>query len=137
MISTLIAVATRKDGTIDSHAGRAQFWQVFVVTEEKPFPVHAWDIQLTDVGCLHEWHVRPDNGRHPLHYVHVAIASSAGEGVRRRLDERGTMLVDTAETDPLQAVKDYVAGCLKPGKGHDEADCLDPENHHARSQTME
>lgn len=136
MISTLIAVATRADGSIDSHAGRALFWQVFVVTEEKPVPEHVWDIRLTETGCLHEWHVRPDNGRHPLHYVHVAIAASGGDGVRRRLNERGTMLVDTSETDPLQAVKDYVSGTLKPGKGHDEIECLNPEQHQARQDSQ-
>jgi hypothetical protein len=133
MNSTLIAVAV-KEGKVSPHAGRALTWRVYVHTDADPTPIHCWDLQLTATGCLHEWHVRPDNQRHPLHSVDVAIAASGGEGVARRLAERNTQLLDTVETDPLQAVQQYIAGVLQPGHGHDEAECLDPEHHRQRSQ---
>jgi len=133
MNSTLIAVAV-ENGTVSPHAGRALLWQVYVVTSAEDAPQHCWDIQLTDSGCLHEWHVRPDNQRHPLHHVDVAIAKSAGDGVIRRLAERNTLLLDTGETDPLLAVCDYIAGTLTPGAGHDAEECLDPEHHEQQAQ---
>lgn len=131
MNSTLIAVAV-KDLKVSPHAGRALCWEVYVTTEAEPEPTLCWEIHLSETGCLHEWHVRPDNERHPLHGVDVAIAASGGDGVKRRLAERNTELVETAETDPLQAVLNYIEGSLKPGLGHDEKECLDPEHHQRR-----
>lgn len=132
MYSTLIAVAVTEQGAISPHAGRALHWQVYVATEKKPLPVLGWTISLTDEGCLHEWHVREDNERHPLHHVDIAIAGSGGEGVKRRLQERSTRLVDTSESDPLQAVTHFLQGELSPGKGHEEESCLNPEHHKAK-----
>ena len=125
-MNRLIAVAVKKDGSVSPHAGRALDWQVYVVTEHEPTPQHCWDIRLTESGCLHEWHVREDGNNHPLHGVHVAIAASGGDGVRRRLAERNTVLLDCAETDPIAAVSDYLKGNLQPGAGHAEMDCLNP-----------
>lgn len=136
MNSTLIAVAV-KDLKVSPHAGRALTWEVYVSSEAQPEPTLCWEINLSETGCLHEWHVRPDNQRHPLHSVDVAIAISGGEGVKRRLEERNTLLVETAETDPVQAVLAYIKGTLQPGLGHDEAQCLDPDNHQRRSQLQE
>ena len=129
MSNVLIAIALREDGSVSPHAGRALHWQVYTVDNEQP--VLAWELNLTDTGCLHEWHVRDDNSRHPLHSVDVAIAGSGGEGVTRRLAERETQLVGTAETSPLKAVTDYLTGTLSPGRPHDENECLDPEHHQA------
>lgn len=131
MQATLIAVAVNDEGTVSPHAGRALNWQVYVSTQAEPSPVLAWTLSLTDTGCLHEWHVREDNERHPLHNVDVAIAGSAGEGVKRRLAERDTLLVDTAESNPHKAVVDYLEGTLSPGNGHDEETCLNPEHQKA------
>ena len=133
MQSQLIAVAVSEQDRVSPHAGRALRWQVYVSTENNPEPVLAWTLSLTDSGCLHEWHVREDNQRHPLHNVDIAIAGSGGEGVKRRLAERDTKLVDTAQTEPLQAVLDYLSGQLVPGRGHDEEQCLDPEHHKSRA----
>ena len=130
MSTPLIAVAVREDGTISPHAGRAIFWQVYAVETDQP--EHVWDIILTEAGCLHEWHVRGDGNRHPLHSVDIAIAGSGGEGVTRRLAERYTELVSTTQMEPFQAVLDYLAGQLKPGGDHDETECLDPESHRAK-----
>ena len=129
MTQQLIAVAVTAEGQISAHAGRALDWQVYAVVDGTT--QQAWSLQLTDSGCLHEWHVRPNPERHPLHAVDVAIAGSGGDGVKRRLLQRDTLLVETAETDPTKAIADYLAGSLLPGKGHDEDQCLDPEHHKA------
>ncbi|MGR8932999.1 MAG: NifB/NifX family molybdenum-iron cluster-binding protein [Gammaproteobacteria bacterium] len=123
MDEKLIAVAVDDDGIIAPHAGRAARWLVYVVANESGASL-AWTLDLTDIGTLHEWHVRGNGERHPLHYVDVAIAGSAGEGVKRRLLERNTELLTTVETSPQKAVEAYRVGELLEGLPHEEQHCL-------------
>lgn len=120
-VPALIAVALR-DGRVSPHAGRALTWAVFTTA---PAVSEVWRITLTKATSLHEWHVRPDPERHPLHRVDVAIAASAGDGVIRRLGERGVTLVTTTEEDPARAVALYLEGTLPEGlpHGHDDHQC--------------
>lgn len=127
MNEKLVAVAVGEDGNIAPHAGRASRWLVFVVADDSGASL-AWTLDLTDIGSLHEWHVRGDGDRHPLHYVDVAIAGSAGEGVKRRLFERNTELLTTIETTPLDAVEAYRVGELADGLPHEEQHCLKTNN---------
>ena len=117
----LIAVAAQEGGEISDHAGRALDWQVFSIEDNEPLLV--WVINLHPLGCLHEWHVRGDGNRHPLHDIDIAIAASAGEGVIQRLAERNTQLITTSEKSPFKAVKDYLAGSLLPVAGHTTTEC--------------
>ncbi|MGC2857354.1 NifB/NifX family molybdenum-iron cluster-binding protein [Novispirillum sp. DQ9] len=116
----LIAVALRADGRLSPHAGRALAWAVYDCSGA--VPEEAWRITLTKATSLHEWHVLPDPERHPLHRVDVAIAASAGDGVIRRMAERGVVLVTTTEEDPATAVALYLAGTLPHGLPHDHKD---------------
>ncbi|WGS87840.1 nitrogen fixation protein [Methylomonas sp. UP202] len=127
MTDKLIAIAVDTDGRVASHAGRASRWLVYVVTKESRADL-AWTLDLTDIGSLHEWHVRGDGNRHPLHTVDVAIAGSAGDGVIRNLATRSTELLTTGETSPDQALAAYLAGTLSEGPAHDEQHCL-KDNH--------
>jgi hypothetical protein len=122
MDEKLVAVAVGNDGSIAAHAGRASKWLVYVVNNE-PEARLAWTLELTDIGSLHEWHVRGDGNRHPLHYVDVAIAGSAGEGVKQRLLERNTLVLTTRETSPQQALVAYRLGKLAEGLPHEEQAC--------------
>ena len=126
----LIAVALDEKGEIGSHAGRAKDWQVYAYENESL--VLLWDIQLTDSGMLHEFHVSDDGRRHPLHAVDVAIASSAGEGVTRRLQERGTRLLTTTESYPIKAIEAFLIDALPDGLPHEESECHDPAKREAR-----
>jgi hypothetical protein len=83
----------------------------------------AWTLDLTRFGCLHDWHVRGDGSRHPLHFVDRAIAASAGDGVRRRLQQRETTLLTTSEPNPEQAIAVYLAGNLPEGLPHEQVAC--------------
>lgn len=118
----LIAVAIDRSEKVAGHAGRAHRWRVFDVWPGEA-PDGAYTIELDEHACLHEWHVCQYPERHPLHSVDVAIAGSAGEGVIRRLGERGVTLLTTGESDPLRAVKAFLAGALPAGKPHDEHEC--------------
>jgi len=123
MAEKLVAVAVAKDGSIAPHAGRAMRWMVYVVADEADTSL-AWMLDLTNTSCLHEWHVRGDGNRHPLHFVDIVIAASAGEGVRRRLQQRNTELLTTIETDPNKAVEAYRTGNLVEGLPHEDQACL-------------
>ncbi|MBP0020384.1 MAG: nitrogen fixation protein [Cyanobacteria bacterium SBLK] len=125
MVEKLVAVAVANDGSIAAHAGRALQWKVYLISDEINASL-TWTLNLTKTGCLHEWHVRGDGDRHPLHFVDIAIAASAGEGVRRRLQERNTELFTTIETNPEKAVKDYWTGNLAEGLPHDHKACSHP-----------
>ncbi|TVZ38793.1 putative Fe-Mo cluster-binding NifX family protein [Alteromonadaceae bacterium 2753L.S.0a.02] len=127
MNKQLVAIALQTDGTIAPHAGRAQIWQVFVVENGEYETV--WQLQLEENGCLHEWHVRGDGNRHPLHGVDFVIAGSAGEGVINRLAERDTALITTAETNPQKAIIGFIKDALPEGLPHDSASC-GGQGHH-------
>lgn len=118
----LIAVAVDRDGRVAGHAGRAHRWRVFDVWPGAE-PEQAYDLELAEHACLHEWHVCAQPERHPLHTVDVAIAGSAGDGVIRRLGECGVSLLTTGEGDPLAAVRAFLADALPPGAPHDEHAC--------------
>lgn len=128
MHEKLIAVAVDDEGNIAPHAGRAPIWMVYVVGDASEASL-VWTLDLTKIGSLHEWHVRGDGNRHPLHTVDVAIAGSAGDGVIQRLSERETELVTTAATSPLKALQAYLAGNLAEGLPHDEQQCLKGHEH--------
>ena len=135
MTEQLIAVAVTHDGTIAAHAGRALQWQVYNAADNTA-PTLAWTLDLTNSGCLHEWHVQGDGNRHPLHFVDIAIAASAGEGVRRRLQERNTELIqvlvvnrllleqaDAEEISKNPEVAAYRTGTLPAGLPHEKVPC--------------
>ena len=122
MVEKLVAVAVTDDGNIAPHAGRALRWRVYVVADEAETNL-AWTLDLTPTGCLHEWHVRGDGNRHPLHFVDIVLAASAGEGVRRRLQQRNTELLTTAEAHPEKAIEAYRTGDLPEGLPHGKQVC--------------
>lgn len=117
----LIAVAVQENGRVAPHAGRADVWQVYAF--EMGAPELVWTLRLTSEGSLHEWHVRNDGNRHPLHTVDVAICRSAGDGVMARLAERNTLVVTTLEPDPFIAVQKYLEGTLGQQNDHDDSCC--------------
>ena len=127
MTEKLIALAVGDDGNLAPHAGRALRWLVYVVSDASE-PSLAWTLDLTDAGSLHEWHVRGDGNRHPLHYVDVVIAGSAGDGVKRNLLQRNTTLLTTVETLPLNALEAYRAGNLTEDLPHLEQQCRKEDN---------
>lgn len=116
-----VAVAVTEQGSIAGHAGRALQWQVFTVEDDQINL--AYTLHLEDHACLHEWHTAKSPERHPLHAVDVAIAGSGGEGVHRQLRQRDTVLVTTAEKDPLTAVRGYLDNSLPEGMPHDHSGC--------------
>lgn len=132
-VRKLIGVAVRTDGKIAGHAGRAHYWQIYDVWPDRE-PVEVYTLELADDACQHEWHVQEFPERHPLHGLDVVIAASAGDGVIRRLQERGVTCVTTAEAMPLQAVQSFLANSLAPGLPHNEHECGGEGHQHAHAR---
>ncbi len=76
-------------------------------------PVEVDRLNLPRDMALHEFH---GDGPHPLYAVDVVIAGSFGHGFSRRMAKQGIVAVMTKESDPVQAVKDFLGspgGTLK------------------------
>ncbi len=109
-----IAVSSQNFRTVTAHAGKARRFIVFdLATPCTPREVERLD--LPRELALHEYRGLD----HPLFAMDAVITGGAGDGFVRRLGARGIEVVLTGETDPLQAVHDYVAGIVKPPLPHE------------------
>lgn len=109
-----IAVSSQNFRTVTAHAGKARHFIVFdLATPCTPREVERLD--LPRELALHEYRGLD----HPLFAMDAVITGGAGDGFVRRLGARGIEVVLTGETDPLQAVHDYVAGIVKPPLPHE------------------
>lgn len=128
-----IAVGSQNRKTVTEHAGRTRRFAIWHAQADAE-PVQGEWIELPRELTFHEFR---GEGAHPLDEVDVLIVGSAGPGFARRLAARGVTVVQTAETDPQKAVRDYLAGTLAPaaehshdhGQGHDHPHAH--EHHHA------
>jgi len=112
-----IAVSSQNFRTVTSHAGKARRFIVFdLATPCMPREVERLD--LPRELAMHEFR----GLHHPLFAMDAVITGGAGEGFVRRLGARGIEVVRTGETDPLQAVHDYIAGIVKPPLPHAQGD---------------
>ena len=119
-----IAVSSQNFGTVTAHAGKARRFIVFdLATPCTPREVERLD--LPRELALHEYRGLD----HPLFAMDAVITGGAGDGFVRRLGARGIEVVLTGETDPLQAVHDYVAGIVKPPLPHEHGH----EHEHAHA----
>ena len=109
-----IAVSSQNFRTVTALAGKAGRFIVFdLATPCTPLEVERLD--LARELALHEYRGLD----HPLFAMDAVITGGAGDGFVRRLGARGNEVVLTGETDPLQAVHDYVAGIVKPPLPHE------------------
>lgn len=105
-----IAVAVLPDGHVASHAGRARRFVLFDAGADGSVrPAGALELAADDV-----LHFAGDGRGHPIDGAAVLIAGSSGQGFRDHMARRGILAVLTAEPDPEQAVRDYLAGVEKP-----------------------
>jgi predicted Fe-Mo cluster-binding NifX family protein len=112
------AVASQNFRTITPHAGKTRRFLLFDA-EAGSKPVETGRLDLPIEMSMHEY--RGD--AHPLYQVQVVIAGSAGPGFVNRLRERGVTAVATEETDPVKAIKDYLAGTLTPSAPDEDCGC--------------
>jgi predicted Fe-Mo cluster-binding NifX family protein len=121
-----IAVGSQNRKTVTGHAGRTRKFMVWEVSPGAEPAEDGW-IELPKELAFHEFH---GDGPHPLDGVDVLIVGGAGPGFTRRLAARGIEVVQTSETDPAKAVRDYLHGTLAPAPehGHEHVDLLGSEH---------
>jgi len=101
-----IAVTSQNYRTITPHAGKTRRFLVYEAAPDAE-PEELDRLNLPKDMSLHEFH---GDGPHPLYAVDVVIAGSCGPGFSRRMAKHGIVAVVTQETDPLKAVRDFLAG---------------------------
>lgn len=101
-----IAVTSQNFRTVTPHAGRTRRFVVYEAAEDGGEPVEVNRLDLPKEMSMHEFH---GQGPHPLDAVDVIIAGSCGEGFAARMKTRGIIVVATELTDPVEAVKEYLA----------------------------
>lgn len=97
------AVASQNFRTVTGHAGKTRRFLIYEA-ETGSEPVEIDRLDMPKEMALHNF--RGDD--HPLFAVEVVIVGSCGDGFVQRLARYGTTVVTTEESDPLQAVKDYL-----------------------------
>jgi predicted Fe-Mo cluster-binding NifX family protein len=119
-----IAVGTKDFATIATHGGRTRRFLVYEA-EAGSAPVETGRIGLGEEVVLHLC----GNGRpHPIDAVRVVITGSSGAGFVAHMKRRGIEPVTTMETDPMRAIRGWLAGTLEPAPepahphGHDDGD---------------
>lgn len=100
-----IAVTSQNFRTVTAHAGRTRRFLVYL-TKPGGDPVEIDRLDMPKDMAMHEFH---RERAHPLDAVDVVIAGSFGEGFARRMAKRGIRAVTTDRTDPLDAVRDFLA----------------------------
>ncbi|MFZ1414442.1 MAG: NifB/NifX family molybdenum-iron cluster-binding protein [Defluviicoccus sp.] len=130
-----LAVTSQNFRTVTPHAGRARRFLVFEA-ENGGEPREVDRLDLAKELAMHEWH---GSGAHPLDAIDVLIAGSFGEGFGQRMAARGIVAVRTDKADPLEAVKDYLAGKHDPAapscdEGHQHRHQHQHQHAHAEAQ---
>lgn len=113
-----IAIASQNFRTITGHGGKTRRWLIYETSEDSQ-PTEVERLDLPREMAFHDFH---GDGPHPIDGVDILMVASAGDGFVRRLEARGITVVLTGETDPVQAVADYLRGEVKTPQRH--------EHHH-------
>ena len=104
-----IAIASQNFRTITGHAGRARRFFVYKVEDNNKFQALE-PLDLPKEMSLHEYHGQA----HPLFEMDVVIVGDCGTGFIQRMASHGVKAITTAETIPVKAVEDFLAGKLTP-----------------------
>ena len=113
-----VAVTSQNFRTVTAHAGKARRFLIYDISAPcSPREVDRLD--LPKEMSFHEFH----GEQHPIDGVEAVVTGGAGQGFVARLAQRGIEVVICGETDPLQAVKDYIQGVVKPA-------VEDADHHH-------
>jgi predicted Fe-Mo cluster-binding NifX family protein len=124
-----IAVASQDRRHITGHTGRCRKFLIYQVANEKILAK-----ELLELPEELSFHNSSPNDPHPLDDVAVLINGGMGQGLARRLANKGIMSVITTRKDPDGAVMAYLNGRLThqpTGYGcpeHEHYVCLEPKS---------
>jgi len=116
-----IAVTSQNFKSVTGHAGKSRRFIVFNVGSPCDSPEVVW-LDLPLDMSIHEF----SGGAHPLDDVDVILTASAGQGFVAKLAKRGVQVITCGESDPRDAVRDFLKGAVKPANPHAS---LEQERH--------
>jgi len=114
-----IAVSSQNFRTVTPHAGRARRFLVYEV-DEAGTPIEIDRLDLAKEISMHDFH---GAGPHPLDGMDGLIVGSCGEGFIERMAARGVVCAPTSLSDPIEAIRDFLArggipGAMFKERGH-------------------
>ncbi len=113
-----IAVTSQNRKSITEHAGRCRKFQLFEIEEGRIISK-----KLVELSKKQSFHESSPHEAHPLDVVDVLISGGMGNGMIRRLGNKGITGIITSQSDPETAVKLYLEGKLQSEEPHEH-------NHH-------
>ncbi len=103
-----IAVTSQNRKTVTGHAGKCRkFWIYHTEFAE------IVDRRLLELPIEQSLHACSHDAPHPLDEVNVLISGGLGNGLQKRLKQRGIVAVATADADLDHAVTAWLNGNLK------------------------
>lgn len=99
-----IAVTSQNRKTVTPHAGVCRRFWIYEI--EQGAVVNKSLMELVREESFRE---SDSSAEHPLDSIDVLIAGGMGAGLQQRLSRKGIAACVTAETDPDQAVRRYLA----------------------------
>lgn len=117
-----IAVASQNRKEITGHTGRCRKFWIYEIENDEIVTKEM--LELTKEQSFHESSPHEPS---PLNEVQVLIAGGMGTGLATRLQHKNIQTVITKETNPEQAVNDFLNGSLK-------TEPLEPHEHQHKHQ---
>ncbi len=108
-----IAVTSQNRKSITEHAGRCRKFQLFEIEEGRIISK-----KLVELAKKQSFHESSPHEAHPLDVVDVLISGGMGNGMIRRLGNKGITGIITSQSDPETAVKLYLGGKLQSEEPH-------------------
>jgi predicted Fe-Mo cluster-binding NifX family protein len=103
-----IAVASQNRKEITGHTGRCRKFWIYQIENDA-----MTGKELLELPKEQSFHDSSPLAPSPLDNVQVLIAGGMGSGLARRLEQRNIQALITKETNPDQAVQNFLNGTLK------------------------
>jgi predicted Fe-Mo cluster-binding NifX family protein len=101
-----VAVTSQNFRNVTGHAGHARSFLIFEA-EPGGEPVEVERLSLSRELVIHEFR----GGPHPIDGVEVLLSAGFGDGFAQHMAARGITAVRTEKSDPIDAVKHFLACC--------------------------
>ncbi len=117
-----IAVTSQNRKSITEHAGRCRKFRLFEIEDGRIVST-----ELLELAKEQAFHESSPHEAHPLDVVDVLISGGMGNGMMRRLRNKGVTGIITSQSDPETAVMLYLKGKLQSEEPHEHS-------HHEHQQ---
>ena len=112
-----IVVTSQNFRTVSGHAGRATRFLIYQVSPDG----EPQECARFDLSPQQSFHEMQGVGAHPIDGANVILSAGFGAHFKEVMARRGIQAAVTDKTDPLEAVRDYLArraaGTLLPSAG--------------------